>query len=35
VRLGPIADAVEFDQVNAQLRAIGVSGSRLVVARVQ
>jgi rare lipoprotein A len=35
VRLGPIASAVEFDQVNAQLRAIGVSGSRLVVARVQ
>lgn len=35
VRLGPIADAVEFDQLSAQLRAIGVSGSRLVVARVE
>jgi rare lipoprotein A len=35
VRLGPIADAVEFDSVNARLRAIGVSGSRLVTARVE
>ena len=31
VLLGPIADSVEFDQLNARLRAIGVSGSRLVV----
>jgi rare lipoprotein A len=35
VLLGPIADSGEFDQVNARLRAIGVSGSRLVVDRVQ
>jgi rare lipoprotein A len=34
VRLGPIASAVEFDQLNARLRSIGVSGSQLVVARV-
>jgi rare lipoprotein A len=33
VLLGPIADSVEFDQVSARLRAIGVSGSRLVVNR--
>jgi rare lipoprotein A len=31
VLLGPIADSVEFDQLNERLRAIGVSGSRLVV----
>jgi hypothetical protein len=31
VRLGPIRDAGEFDQLNARLRAIGVSGSQLVV----
>ena len=31
VRLGPIRDSVEFDQLNTRLRAIGVSGSRLVV----
>jgi rare lipoprotein A len=33
VLLGPIADSVEFDQVSARLRAIGVSGSRLVTNR--
>jgi rare lipoprotein A len=33
VRLGPIASASEFDQVNARLRSIGVSGSQLVVDR--
>jgi rare lipoprotein A len=31
VRLGPIRDSVEFDQLNTRLRAIGVSGSQLVV----
>jgi rare lipoprotein A len=34
VLLGPIADSGEFDQLSARLRAIGVSGSRLVVDRV-
>jgi rare lipoprotein A len=33
VWLGPIRDSVEFDRLDAQLRAIGVSGSRLVVDR--
>lgn len=33
VLLGPIADSGEFDEVSARLRAIGVSGSRLVVDR--
>jgi len=33
VRLGPVRDAVEFDELNARLRSIGVSGSRLVVDR--
>ena len=33
VRLGPVASAVEFDQLNARLRSIGVSGSQLVVDR--
>ena len=33
VRLGPIRDSVEFDEVNARLRAAGVSGSQLVVDR--
>jgi rare lipoprotein A len=33
VLLGPIADSGEFDAVSARLRAIGVSGSRLVVDR--
>jgi rare lipoprotein A len=33
VLLGPIADSVEFDQLSARLRSIGVSGSRLVVNR--
>ena len=33
VRLGPIQDSVEFDALNARLRAIGVSGSQLVVDR--
>jgi rare lipoprotein A len=33
VLLGPIADSIEFDAVNARLRAIGVSGSRLVTNR--
>lgn len=33
VRLGPIRDSVEFDELNARLRAIGVSGSQLVVDR--
>jgi rare lipoprotein A len=31
VRLGPVANATEYDQLSARLRAIGVSGSRLVV----
>lgn len=31
VWLGPVRDSVEFDALDAQLRAIGVSGSRLVV----
>lgn len=31
VRIGPIASSAEFDELNARLRAIGVSGSRLVV----
>ena len=35
VWLGPIRDAAEFDSLDARLRAIGVSGSRLVVDRVQ
>ena len=35
VWLGPIRDAAEFDRLDARLRAIGVSGSRLVVDRVQ
>jgi rare lipoprotein A len=34
VRLGPIRDSVEFDQVSARLRSMGVSGARLVVDRV-
>jgi rare lipoprotein A len=34
VLLGPIADSIEFDQLSARLRSIGVSGSRLVVDRV-
>lgn len=34
VRLGPVRDSVEFDELSARLRAMGVSGSRLVVARV-
>ena len=33
VLLGPVADSVEFDQLSARLRSIGVSGSRLVVDR--
>ena len=33
VRLGPIRDSFEFDQLNTRLRAIGVSGSQLVVDR--
>jgi rare lipoprotein A len=33
VRLGPIRDSVEFDQLNARLRSMGVSGARLVVDR--
>lgn len=33
VRLGPITGAAEFDQLNARLRSIGVSGSQLVVDR--
>jgi rare lipoprotein A len=33
VRLGPIRDSVEFDDLSARLRAIGVSGSQLVVDR--
>jgi rare lipoprotein A len=33
VRLGPIRDSTEFDEVNARLRAVGVSGSQLVVDR--
>ena len=35
VWLGPIRDAAEFDRVDTRLRAIGVSGSRLVVDRTQ
>jgi rare lipoprotein A len=31
VWLGPVQDSVEFDALDARLRAIGVSGSRLVV----
>ena len=31
VWLGPVRDSVEFDALDARLRAIGVSGSRLVV----
>lgn len=34
VRLGPIRDSVEFDQLNARLRSMGVSGARLVVDRI-
>jgi rare lipoprotein A len=34
VLLGPVADSLEFDQLTARLRAIGVSGSRLVTASV-
>jgi rare lipoprotein A len=30
VQIGPLADAVEFDRVNQQLRSIGISDSRLV-----
>jgi rare lipoprotein A len=33
VWLGPVRDSVEFDQIDARLRSIGVSGSRLVVDR--
>jgi rare lipoprotein A len=33
VRLGPIRDSVEFDELSARLLSIGVSGSRLVVDR--
>ena len=33
VWLGPVRDAVEFDELDARLRSIGVSGSRLVVDR--
>jgi rare lipoprotein A len=33
VRLGPIRDAGEFDELSARLHAIGVPGSRLVVSR--
>jgi rare lipoprotein A len=33
VRLGPIRDSVEFDELTARLLSIGVSGSRLVVDR--
>jgi rare lipoprotein A len=33
VRLGPIRDSQEFDQLSARLRGIGVAGARLVVAR--
>jgi rare lipoprotein A len=33
VRLGPIRDSFEFDQLSSRLRAIGVSGSQLVVDR--
>ena len=33
VRLGPIRDSFEFDDLNTRLRAIGVSGSQLVVDR--
>ena len=35
VRLGPIRDAGEFDELSARLLAIGVGGSRLVVEHVQ
>jgi cell division septation protein DedD len=35
VWLGPIRDSAEFDLLDAQLRAIGVSGARLVVDRGQ
>jgi rare lipoprotein A len=33
VWLGPVRDSVEFDQIDARLRSIGVAGSRLVVDR--
>ena len=33
VWLGPVRDSVEFDQIDARLRAIGVAGARLVVDR--
>ena len=33
VRLGPILDSQEFDQLSARLRGMGVTGARLVVAR--
>jgi rare lipoprotein A len=33
VWLGPVRDSVEFDELDARLRSIGVSGSRLVVDR--
>jgi hypothetical protein len=33
VRLGPIRDSSEFDDLSARLLAIGVGGSRLVVDR--
>jgi rare lipoprotein A len=33
VRLGPIADAAEFDRLDARLRGMGVAGARLVVER--
>ncbi len=35
VWLGPIRDSAEYDRLDARLRAIGVSGSRLVVDRMQ
>jgi rare lipoprotein A len=31
VWLGPVRDSIEFDALDARLRAIGVAGSRLVV----
>jgi cell division protein FtsN len=33
VWLGPVRDSVEFDAIDARLRAIGVAGARLVVDR--
>jgi rare lipoprotein A len=33
VRLGPIRDSVEFDELNRRLRSMGVAGARLVVDR--